>query len=82
MLLEKFCLEHLGVPYIIFIMGVCLFVLSSYAHGVICWKHTNVESLCDGFYKDEGGSEVKNPPANAGDTRGIVWIPQLGRSPG
>ena len=25
---------------------------------------------------------VKNPPANAGDTRGLSWIPGSGRSPG
>ena len=25
---------------------------------------------------------VKNPPANAGDTRDVSWIPGLGRSPG
>jgi len=27
-----------------------------------------------------GGSEVKNPPANAGDARGMCSIPVLGRS--
>ena len=27
-------------------------------------------------------SEVKNPPANAGDARDTVWIPGSGRSPG
>ena len=25
---------------------------------------------------------VKNPPANAGDVRDVVWIPGLGGSPG
>ena len=25
---------------------------------------------------------VKNPPAKAGDTRDVGWIPGLGRSPG
>ena len=25
---------------------------------------------------------VKNPPANAGDTRDVGWIPRLGRSRG
>ena len=29
-----------------------------------------------------GGSAVKNPPANAGDTRDVVSIPGSGRSPG
>ena len=29
-----------------------------------------------------GGSVVKNPPANAGDTRGSGLIPESGRSPG
>ena len=29
-----------------------------------------------------GGSAVKNPPANAGDTRDAVSIPGSGRSPG
>ena len=29
-----------------------------------------------------GGSGVKNLPANAEDTRGVVLIPGLGRSPG
>ena len=28
------------------------------------------------------GSEVKNPPANAGDTGDVSLIPRLGRSPG
>ena len=25
---------------------------------------------------------VRNPPANAGDRRGVGWIPRLGRFPG
>ena len=29
-----------------------------------------------------GSTEVKNPPANAGDTRDTGSIPGLGRSPG
>ena len=29
-----------------------------------------------------GGSVVKNPPANAGDSRGPGSIPELGRFPG
>ena len=29
-----------------------------------------------------GGKVVKNPPANAGDTRDVGLIPGLGRSPG
>ena len=29
-----------------------------------------------------GGSVVKNPAANAGDTRDMGLIPELGRSPG
>ena len=29
-----------------------------------------------------GGSVVKNPPANVGDSRGVGSIPELGRSPG
>ena len=29
-----------------------------------------------------GGSEVKNPPANAGDIRDMGLIPGSGRSPG
>ena len=29
-----------------------------------------------------GGSVVKNPPANAGDTRDVGAIPGFGRSPG
>ena len=29
-----------------------------------------------------GGSEVKNPPANAGDTRDMGLIPGSGRFPG
>ena len=29
-----------------------------------------------------GGSVVKNPPANSGDTRDVSLIPELGRSPG
>jgi len=28
------------------------------------------------------GAVVKNPPANAGDTRDVGWIPGLERSPG
>ena len=35
--------------------------------------------LCSGF---PGGSMVKNPPANAGDTGDTGSIPGLGRSPG
>ena len=29
-----------------------------------------------------GGTMVKNPPGNVGDSRGEGWIPGLGRSPG
>ena len=29
-----------------------------------------------------GGSLVKNPPVNAGDSGDVGWIPELGRSPG
>ena len=29
-----------------------------------------------------GGTVVKNPPANTGDTRDAGWIPKLGRSSG
>ena len=29
-----------------------------------------------------GGSVVKNPPTNAGDTRDLGLVPGLGRSPG
>ena len=29
-----------------------------------------------------GSMVVKNPPANAGDTRDTGWIPRSGRSPG
>ena len=36
-------------------------------------------SLCRGF---PGISMVKNPLANAGDTRDMGLIPELGRSPG
>ena len=35
-------------------------------------------SKCWGF---PGGLVVKNPPANAGDTRNMGLIPGLGRSP-
>lgn len=58
-LLEKNCLEHLGLPYIIFIVVGCLFVWSPYAHREICWKHTSVGSLYDGFYKDACGNKQK-----------------------
>ena len=29
-----------------------------------------------------GALVVKNPPASAGDTRDMIWIPASGRSPG
>jgi len=29
-----------------------------------------------------GGSVVRNPPVNAGDSGDVGWIPELGRSPG
>ena len=29
-----------------------------------------------------GGTEIRNPPANAGDARDMGLIPGLGRSPG
>ena len=40
-------------------------------------------SILPGFqHKFPGSSVVKNPPANAGDTRDMGLIPELGRSPG
>ena len=47
-----------------------------------CFLHLNI--ICQlhclwEFFKDTGGSEVKNPPANAGD---VDSIPGSGRSPG
>ena len=36
----------------------------------------------DGIMGISGGPVVKNPPANAGDTRDVGLIPGLGRSPG
>ena len=40
---------------------------------------TDTFTLLLGF---PGGSVVKNPPANAGDTRDSGLIPEPGRSPG
>ena len=34
------------------------------------------------FGRFPGGTVVKNPPANAGDTRDMGLIPESGRSPG
>ena len=46
--------------------------------------HTNIESLC--CIPETGASQaalvVKNPLANAGDTRGASSTPGSGRSPG
>ena len=40
-------------------------------------------SILPGFqHKFPGSSVVKNPPANAGDTRDMGLIPESGRSPG
>ena len=39
----------------------------------------NSQEAPEGF---PGGSMVKNPPANAGDTRDMGLIPGSGRSPG
>ena len=33
------------------------------------------------YWSFPGGTVVKNPPTNAGDTRDTGWIPGLGRSP-
>ena len=41
-----------------------------------------IEGNWNGSYASPGGSVVKNPPANAGDGREPVSIPELGRSPG
>ena len=38
--------------------------------------------MCAYFVEFLGGSEVKNPPANAGDARDVSSIPGLGRSSG
>ena len=38
--------------------------------------------MCAYFVEFLGGSEVKNPPVNAGDARDVGSIPGLGRSPG
>ena len=43
------------------------------------WDMTDTCTLLLGF---PGGSVVKNPPANAGDTRDSGLIPEPGRSPG
>ena len=42
------------------------------------WRPTYHMSKCWGF---PGGLVVKNPLANAGDTRNMGFIPGLGRSP-
>ena len=41
------------------------------------FKQDSIEAL--GF---QGGTVVKNPPANAGDARDVGLIPGLGRYPG
>ena len=38
--------------------------------------------LLKGCWDFPGGPVVKNPPANAGDIRGVGSVPGLGRSPG
>ena len=38
--------------------------------------------MCAYFVEFLGGSEVKNPPVNAGDARDVGSIPGSGRSPG
>lgn len=46
---------------------VCSFVFSPYAHREICWKHTGVGRLNDGFYKDARGNQQDwNPMGRAG----------------
>ena len=37
--------------------------------------------ICANYMKYTGGPVVKNPPANAGDTRDMGSIPGSGRSP-
>ena len=37
--------------------------------------------MCAYFVEFLGGSEVKNPPANAGDARDAGSIPRPGRAP-
>ena len=39
-------------------------------------------SRCKGFLDSSGGAVVKNPPANAGDTREASLVPESERSPG
>ena len=46
---------------------------------LICCEKSRLEEKCGGFL---GGRVVKNPPANAGDTRDVGSSPGLGRSPG
>ena len=45
-------------------------------------KHDTVEAWVQEFVDFPGGSEVKNPPANLGDTEDACSIAGLGRSLG
>ena len=45
----------------------------------IIWHKMSMVLRLKGF---PGGAAVKNPPANAGDSRDTDLIPELGRSPG
>ena len=40
------------------------------------------EHICEEWQGFPGGAVVKNPPAKAGDAKGLGSIPGLGRSPG
>ena len=43
------------------------------------FEHGDKRGAVNKYWDFPGGSMVKNPPANAGDTG---WTPELGRSPG
>ena len=45
-------------------------------------RHPGVSFRHNYFLSSNGGSMVKNPPANAGDTGDACSIPGWGRSPG
>ena len=53
--------------------------ISAQVHRIETRKNMCLISLVVGF---PGGTVVKNPPANAGDTEGMTSIPGLGRDPG
>ena len=52
-------------------------------NGMVICMHIFIEFYLNKavYWSFPGGTVVKNPPTNAGDTRDTGWIPGLGRSP-